>query len=208
MSESSHRLISINRKDIQKEFLSYLKIDLYLMNKKEKETLDRYIDGIISQPYNSIEEKVDSYVQAYRKQIHKDLCYVIAGSEMKNELLEARNSSKLINKEIMKILQFHEYQYKNGSDLKRKKMLDDAWNNIVFVNRIRSDFSEVMNYLNYNQTNEEAIKKIANKLKKEQYRIQRKNYSFDAIIDNKQIKILNFKVFKDTSRVQEQRIYM
>ncbi len=176
------------------------------MNEQEKEILERSVQQIMLQPDESIHEKIDSYLDTHIEKIKEDLSYVVAGSAIKSEVEYAKENAIHLSKELNHLLLFSDEKFRTSSDSNRKKMLNRAWNNMILANTIRSDFSEVMDYIRCNQQDEESIKEIAHELKKSHYRIERKYYSFDAIIDRKQVTITNFMVREDAVRCQEQML--
>lgn len=206
MSYTFPELMCRNRYAIKMMLAHRLKIILTLMNEQEKEVLEKHIEQILLQPSDNIYEKVDNYLDEYMEVIQKGLSYVVVGSAVKSQVDYARDNSTQLNKELDYLVQFDDEKYRTSSNSNRKQMLNKVWNKMVLANTIKSDFSEVMEYIRCNQNNEESIKKIAHELKKSHYRIERKYYSFDAIIDRKQCTITNFVVREDAVRCQEQML--
>ncbi len=190
-------------------FIERLSIDPSLMNRRESELLEQHIDRIVMQPFPSVYEKMEKYLDKHYDEVLKGLKYPIIGNTVKNKINSVRDNAGELSKNLRNLLTFNDEQFKSMPNKRRMEILTRSWNNTMLANKIRSDWDEVMYYLKRHQNDEAGIKVIANELQKEHYRIDRKYYIFDVIVNKEQITISSFtirNIDKDRSKNQIMQI--
>ena len=180
------------REEIRNEIIKLLKINPSYMDEKEAASLEGHIDRILLEPYSFVSRQIESYMNRHHEDMMIDIMDASAASFLDEEIEALRKNAGTLDKELSMMLEFDAMKYRKGTKDEKNQMLSHVFEKLMIAGMILRDYSEVISYLKANQDNAEALKDIGREIKKEQYRIDRKYYSIEAVINKKQITVLQF----------------
>ncbi|CVH76617.1 hypothetical protein BN3662_01692 [Clostridiales bacterium CHKCI006] len=180
------------REEIRNEIIKLLKINPSYMDEKEAASLEGHIDRILLEPYSSVSRQIESYMNRHHEDMMIDIMDASAASFLDEEIEALRKNAGTLDKELSMMLEFDAMKYRKGTKDEKNQMLSHVFEKLMIAGMILRDYSEVISYLKANQDNAEALKDIGREIKKEQYRIDRKYYSIEAVINKKQMTVLQF----------------
>ena len=196
------------REEIRNEIVKLLKINPSYMDEKEAARLEGHIDRILLEPYSCVSGQIESYMKHHHEDMMIDIMDASAASFLDEEIEALRRNAGTLNKELSTMLEFDALKYRKGTKDEKNQMLTHVFEKLMIAGTILRDYSEVISYLKSNQDNAEALKDIGREIKKEQYRIDRKYYSIEAVVNKKQMTVLQFSLREGTihQRTQDRQI--
>lgn len=196
------------REEIRNEIIKLLKINPSYMDEKEAASLEGHIDRILLEPYSSVSRQIESYMNRHHEDMMIDIMDASAASFLDEEIEALRKNGGTLDKELSMMLEFDAMKYRKGTKDEKNQMLTRVFEKLMIAGMILRDYSEVISYLKANQDNAEVLKDIGREIKKEQYRIDRKYYSIEAVVNKKQITVLQFSLREGTihQRTQDRQI--
>ena len=196
------------REEIRNEIIKLLKINPSYMDEKEAASLEGHIDRILLEPYSSVSRQIESYMNRHHEDMMIDIMDASAASFLDEEIEALRKNAGTLDKELSMMLEFDAMKYRKGTKDEKNQMLTRVFEKLMIAGMILRDYSEVISYLKANQDNAEVLKDIGREIKKEQYRIDRKYYSIEAVVNKKQMTVLQFSLREGTihQRTQDRQI--
>ncbi len=193
---------------IMKYFADAIKIDIGLMNKKDHENMDMHIDNILKlKSSNDLYERVVHYVKKEKDGINQTFFELkeieVIKKENKSAISKAENQA--IEDTMKKFLEIRPEQFRKEGRI-RKKYIDEMWRKLWITNMVIRDFHEVCHYLKSNIDQPESFAAVAKRLDEKQYRICRKLYRFDVVLEHNTLKVRNFSIEDEAVREHDRSL--
>lgn len=106
---------------------------------------------------------------------------------------------------MKKFLEIRPEQFRKEGRI-RKKYIDEMWRKLWITNMVIRDFHEVCHYLKSNIDQPESFAAVAKRLDEKQYRICRKLYRFDVVLEHNTLKVRNFSIEDEAVREHDRSL--
>ena len=196
MVQGNRQLAERTENEIRIVLSEELKIDIAYMNNRDKQLLAFHVGEILKDSRMvSNDNKVRTYVQRKRKELDEAFQKQQAAHCIRSDIRaisDRKHIDPILNYALQKMIQFNDQEMLKENERVRDRYLKEAWKRLYIANQIISDYSEVCSYLREHAERPETIRSLAQKIRKDKYRIDRRYYSVDAVISKGNIELRNF----------------